>query len=82
MGFIMSPFLSPFAFGFMVARMRSVVFHFDICQKLIVHSWRWVYGIGSIYGAVVLALIVFLGEETWVFLTSLRLPVLPVSMLY
>lgn len=48
MGFIISPFLSPFAFGFLVARA----------------SWRWAYGIGSIYGAIVLALIVFFGEET------------------
>ena len=28
-------------------------------------SWRWAYGIGSIYGAIVLALIVFFGEETY-----------------
>ncbi|KAI0088615.1 MFS general substrate transporter [Irpex rosettiformis] len=48
MGFLVSPFLSPFAFGFMVART----------------SWRWVYGIGSIYGAIVLLLIVLFGEET------------------
>ncbi|TFY63206.1 hypothetical protein EVG20_g6410 [Dentipellis fragilis] len=48
MGFIISPFLSPFAFGFLVARA----------------DWRWSYGVGSIYGAVVLGLIVFFGEET------------------
>ncbi|PSR73732.1 hypothetical protein PHLCEN_2v10422 [Hermanssonia centrifuga] len=48
MGFIISPFLSPFAFGFMVARA----------------NWRWTYGIGSIYGLIVLLLIAFLGEET------------------
>ncbi|KAJ8516092.1 hypothetical protein ONZ45_g6562 [Pleurotus djamor] len=48
MGFIISPFLSPFAFGFLVARA----------------SWRWAYGIGCIYGAVVVAMIVFFGEET------------------
>ncbi|KAI0793044.1 MFS general substrate transporter [Irpex lacteus] len=48
MGFLVSPFLSPFAFGFLVARA----------------SWRWVYGIGSMYGAVVLTLIVLFGEET------------------
>ncbi|KAJ7054426.1 major facilitator superfamily domain-containing protein [Mycena amicta] len=35
MGFIISPFLSPFLFGFLVART----------------SWRWAYGIGSMYGA-------------------------------
>ncbi|KAI9444209.1 MFS general substrate transporter [Lactarius indigo] len=48
MGFVISPFLSPFAFGFLVARA----------------SWRWTYGIGSMYGALVLFLIVFFGRET------------------
>ncbi|OJT14824.1 hypothetical protein TRAPUB_8618 [Trametes pubescens] len=48
MGFIISPFLSPFMMGFIVARI----------------NWRWTYGIGSIYGAIVVALIAFLGEET------------------
>ncbi|KAG6828221.1 hypothetical protein H0H92_008754 [Tricholoma furcatifolium] len=48
MGFIISPFVSPFAFGFLVARA----------------NWRWTYGIGSIYGAVVVLLIVFFAEET------------------
>ncbi|KAF7348494.1 MFS general substrate transporter [Mycena venus] len=48
MGFIISPFLSPFAFGFLVART----------------TWRWAYGIGSIYGAIVVLLIVFFMEET------------------
>jgi MFS family permease len=48
MGFIISPFLSPFAFGFLVART----------------TWRWAYGIGCIYGAIVCALIVFFMEET------------------
>ncbi|KAJ3796573.1 MFS general substrate transporter [Lentinula aff. detonsa] len=48
MGFIISPFLSPFAFGFLVART----------------TWRWAYGIGSIYGAIVCLLIVFFMEET------------------
>ncbi|KAK6992830.1 MFS general substrate transporter [Favolaschia claudopus] len=48
MGFIISPFLSPFAFGFLVART----------------TWRWAYGIGSIYGAIVLGLIVLFMEET------------------
>ncbi|KIJ63734.1 hypothetical protein HYDPIDRAFT_112674 [Hydnomerulius pinastri MD-312] len=47
-GFLISPFVSPFAFGFLVARA----------------SWRWSYGIGSIYSAVVLLLIVFFLEET------------------
>ncbi|KAF7323703.1 MFS general substrate transporter [Mycena kentingensis (nom. inval.)] len=48
MGFIVSPFLSPFAFGFLVAR----------------ENWRWAYGIGSIYGAIVVLLIVLFMEET------------------
>ncbi|KAF9459116.1 MFS general substrate transporter [Collybia nuda] len=48
MGFIVSPFLSPFAFGFLVAR----------------ENWRWAYGIGCMYSAVVVFLIVFLMEET------------------
>ncbi|KAJ6453745.1 MFS general substrate transporter [Mycena sanguinolenta] len=48
MGFIISPFLSPFAFGFLVART----------------SWRWAYGIGSMYGAIVVVLIVLFMEET------------------
>lgn len=48
MGFVISPFLSPFAFGFLVARA----------------SWRWTYGVGSMYGALVLFLIVFFGRET------------------
>ncbi|KAJ7592989.1 MFS general substrate transporter [Mycena floridula] len=48
MGFIVSPFLSPFAFGFLVART----------------SWRWAYGIGSMYGAVVCILIICFMEET------------------
>lgn len=47
-GFIISPFLSPFAFGFLVARA----------------SWRWAYGIGCMYGAVVCALIILFMEET------------------
>lgn len=50
MGFIISPFLSPFAFGFLVART----------------TWRWAYGIGSIYGAIVVILIVLFMEETYV----------------
>ncbi|KAH9918647.1 MFS general substrate transporter [Fomitopsis serialis] len=48
MGFIISPFISPFLFGFLVARA----------------SWRWTYGIGSIYGAIVVFLITFFAEET------------------
>ncbi|KAF8172976.1 MFS general substrate transporter [Mycena galopus ATCC 62051] len=48
MGFIISPFLSPFAFGFLVART----------------TWRWAYGIGCMYGAIVVILIALFMEET------------------
>ncbi|KAF9445589.1 MFS general substrate transporter [Macrolepiota fuliginosa MF-IS2] len=48
MGFIISPFLSPFAFGFLVART----------------TWRWAYGIGCLYGLVVVLIVIFFGEET------------------
>ncbi|KAM5530976.1 hypothetical protein V8D89_015358 [Ganoderma adspersum] len=48
MGFIISPFLSPFMMGFIVARI----------------SWRWTYGIGSIYGLFVVCMIAFFGNET------------------
>ncbi|KII84675.1 hypothetical protein PLICRDRAFT_357180 [Plicaturopsis crispa FD-325 SS-3] len=47
-GFIFSPFLSPFVFGFLVARA----------------SWRWAYGTAAIYNFVVLVLIVLFLEET------------------
>ncbi|PBK81159.1 MFS general substrate transporter [Armillaria gallica] len=48
MGFIISPFLSPFAFGFLVAR----------------QTWRWAYGIGCMYSAVVCILIALFMNET------------------
>ncbi|CDO73900.1 hypothetical protein BN946_scf185016.g57 [Trametes cinnabarina] len=48
MGFIISPFLSPFMMGFIVARI----------------SWRWTYGIGTMYGGIVVGLIALFGEET------------------
>ncbi|KAJ3893859.1 MFS general substrate transporter [Lentinula edodes] len=48
MGFIISPFLSPFAFGFLVART----------------TWRWAYGIGCLYGAIVCVLIILFMQET------------------
>ncbi|KAJ7187288.1 MFS general substrate transporter [Mycena filopes] len=49
MGFIISPFVSPFFLGFMVA-------HTD---------YRWAYGVGAFYSLVVLLMIAFLGEETY-----------------
>lgn len=48
MSFLVSPFISPFLFGFLVART----------------TWRWAYGIGSIYGLIVVLLIALFGEET------------------
>ncbi|KAG6864578.1 hypothetical protein C0991_008512 [Blastosporella zonata] len=48
MGFVISPFLSPFALGFLDAR----------------QNWRWSYGIGCVYSALVVLLIVFFMEET------------------
>ncbi|KAI1794168.1 MFS general substrate transporter [Ganoderma leucocontextum] len=48
MGFIISPFLSPFMMGFIVARI----------------NWRWTYGIGSIYGLFVVFMLAFFGQET------------------
>ncbi len=68
MGFIVSPFLSPFMMGFIVARIEYVEF-FPVgegaCADRYAHSsWRWTYGIGSIYSAIVVALIAFFGEET------------------
>ncbi|KAH9831123.1 MFS general substrate transporter [Rhodofomes roseus] len=48
MGFIISPFLSPFAFGFLAARA----------------NWRWTYGIGSMYGGLVVFMITFFLEES------------------
>ncbi|KIM88318.1 hypothetical protein PILCRDRAFT_3335 [Piloderma croceum F 1598] len=48
MGNLLSPFVSPFAFGFLVART----------------TWRWAYGIGSLYGLVVVFLITLFMEET------------------
>ncbi len=56
MGFLCSPFLSAFAFGFLVART----------------TWRWAYGIGSLYSLLVVFHIVFFCEETWVIIIFLR----------
>jgi hypothetical protein len=65
MGFLVSPSLSPFAFGFLVARARSVSPFLDAFLVIVTHvSWRWAYGIGSMYGALVLLLIAFFGRET------------------
>ncbi|KAJ7279389.1 MFS general substrate transporter [Mycena rebaudengoi] len=48
LGFIMSPFLSPFFLGFLVAHA----------------SYQWAWGIGAILSLIVLVLVVFFGEET------------------
>ena len=58
MGFIVSPFLSPFAFGFLVART----------------TWRWAYGIGCLYSLIVVFLIIFFMEETYVSTPPFRCP--------
>ena len=50
MSVLVSPFISPFVFGFLVAH----------------QSWRWAYGIASIYGLVVVLTIMFFMEETYV----------------
>lgn len=67
MGFIISPFLSPFAFGFLAARAKCVLFPASVPLSLTmryVHSWRWTYGIGSMYGGFVVFMITFFLEET------------------
>ncbi|KAF8500306.1 MFS general substrate transporter [Russula emetica] len=48
MGFMFAPFLSPFAFGFLVARA----------------NWRWTYGIGCMYSLFVIFIIACFGRET------------------
>ncbi|KAF8340130.1 major facilitator superfamily domain-containing protein [Amanita rubescens] len=48
MGFIMSPFLSPFACGFLAAK----------------QNWRWAYSIGCFYSFVVVVLIALFFRET------------------
>jgi len=63
MGFIVSPFISPFLFGFLVART----------------SWRWAYGIGSMYGAIVVILIVLFMEETMYDRTVKPIPARPTT---
>ncbi|THU91413.1 MFS general substrate transporter [Dendrothele bispora CBS 962.96] len=45
---VMGPHLSPFLFGFLVAR----------------QNWRWAFGIGCIYGLIVILLIAFCMEES------------------
>jgi len=47
-GFVISPSVPPFVFGFLVPRA----------------GFRWAYGIGVIYGGIVLFLIAILGRET------------------
>ncbi|KAJ7766307.1 MFS general substrate transporter [Mycena maculata] len=63
MGFIVSPFLSPFALGFLVART----------------SWRWAFAIGSIYGAIIVVLIALFMEETMYDRTVRPIPSRPTS---
>ena len=67
MGFIMAPALSPFVFGFLVARAKLVVPFIPAIHSpddTFYVSWRWTYGIGSMYGLLVVLLITFFGRET------------------
>ena len=66
MGFLISPFISPFAFGFLVARAEFVSPFLDthFSDSGTYFSWRWTYGIGSMYSGFVLFLIVCFGRET------------------
>ncbi|KAI0746559.1 MFS general substrate transporter [Daedaleopsis nitida] len=48
MGFVISPVLAPFCFGFFVARA----------------NWRWSYGVGSLFGVGVVLLVALCMEET------------------
>ena len=67
MGFIASPFMSPFLFGFLVARERCVIVrHCIYISDGALCSWRWAYGVATIYGCVVLVVIAFFMEETYV----------------
>ncbi|KAG6849252.1 hypothetical protein H0H93_010001 [Arthromyces matolae] len=63
MGFIVSPFLSPFLLGFLVAR----------------HNWRWAYGVGCFYSAIVVFMITFFMEETLYDRTLQPVPPRPTS---
>ena len=66
LGFLISASLSPFVFGFLIARTKSV-FTLLACvlpDDRAYISWRWSYGIASIFSALVLFLIAFFGRET------------------
>ena len=72
MGFIISPFLSPFMMGFIVARIKCVhTLRSKVVELTLLGSWRWTYGIGSIYGLFVVLMIAFFGEETCVSLVCI-----------
>jgi len=45
---VLSPHLSPFLFGFLIAR----------------QSWRWAFAVGCFYGLVVVLLIIFFVDES------------------
>lgn len=66
MGFIISPFLSPFLFGFLIANARCDLHSLGdrTANPVAALSWRWAYGIATIYGALILGLITFFGQET------------------
>ncbi|KAF8624996.1 hypothetical protein AX15_005625 [Amanita polypyramis BW_CC] len=63
MGFIVSPFLSPFACGFLAAK----------------QYWRWSYGVGCFYSIVVVLLIAFFVRETMYDRTVKPIPEAPTT---
>ena len=66
MGFMFAPFLSPFTLGFLVARAKSAFPFpgFRSSNNGLYVSWRWTYGIASMYSLFVIFAIAFLGRET------------------
>ncbi|KAJ6632242.1 MFS general substrate transporter [Mycena sp. CBHHK59/15] len=62
-GFIMSPFLSPFFLGFLVAHA----------------SYKWAYAVGAFYSLIVLLMIVFLSEETLYYRSHRPIPLRPTA---
>ena len=68
MGFVISPVLAPFLFGFFVVRAkyapRPQIFAVVHVWSSDLRSWRWSYGVGTMFGVAVTLLIAFFMEET------------------
>ena len=66
MGFMFAPFLSPLTFGFLVARAKSAFsfLGFRSSNSGLYVSWRWTYGIASMYSLFVILAIACLGRES------------------